>query len=111
MAQAFYEKHGGKTIILARFVPIIRTFAPVVAGIGRMCYTRFLMFNVVGGVSWVSSMILAGFKSSFLPFHEKQAYLRHVGAELARYDDNGNRRPDTGPLGRATRTSASSLVS
>ena len=60
-AQAFYEKHGGKTIILARFVPIIRTFAPVVAGIGRMDYKRFLMFNIAGGIGWISSMMLLGY--------------------------------------------------
>jgi membrane-associated protein len=59
-AQHFYEKHGGKTIILARFMPIIRTFAPVVAGVGRMHYPRFLAFNVVGGVGWVCSMVLFG---------------------------------------------------
>ena len=59
-AQQFYEKHGGKTIILARFMPILRTFAPVVAGVGRMEYRRFLCYNVVGGVSWVFSMVLAG---------------------------------------------------
>src|SRR5262245_32770667 len=60
-AQAFYERHGGKTIILARFVPIIRTFAPVVAGIGRMDYRKFLAFNVVGGIGWVVSMLLIGY--------------------------------------------------
>ncbi len=60
-AQAFYEKHGGKTIILARFMPIIRTFAPVVAGVGNMNYRKFLFFNVIGGVSWVVSMILIGY--------------------------------------------------
>ena len=63
-AQAFYEKHGGKTIILARFMPILRTFAPVVAGVGRMNYLKFLAFNVVGGIGWVVSMILIGY---FLP--------------------------------------------
>jgi len=60
-AQAFYEKHGGKTIILARFMPIVRTFAPVVAGVGKMEYRRFLMFNVVGGVAWIASMLLLGY--------------------------------------------------
>ncbi|MBY0523070.1 MAG: VTT domain-containing protein [Gemmataceae bacterium] len=60
-AQEFYERHGGKTIILARFMPILRTFAPVVAGVGRMEYRRFLMFNIVGGISWVCSMVLLGY--------------------------------------------------
>jgi membrane-associated protein len=60
-AQQFYERHGGKTIILARFMPIIRTFAPVVAGVGTMAYRRFVAFNVVGGVLWVWSMALLGF--------------------------------------------------
>jgi membrane-associated protein len=60
-AQAFYERHGGKTVVLARFMPIIRTFAPVVAGVGRMNYPRFLFFNVFGGIGWVASMILLGY--------------------------------------------------
>ena len=59
--QKFYEKHGGKTIILARFMPFARTFAPVVAGVGRMTYRRFAMFNIIGGVSWVLSMTFLGY--------------------------------------------------
>jgi membrane-associated protein len=60
-AKIFYEVHGGKTIIIARFMPFIRTFAPVVAGAARMHYKRFLMFNFVGGVSWICSMLLFGY--------------------------------------------------
>lgn len=60
-AKAFYEKHGGKTIVLARFVPIVRTFAPVVAGAAEMNYKTFLSFNIFGGVFWITSMSLAGY--------------------------------------------------
>ena len=57
----FYERYGGKTIIIARFVPIVRTFAPIVAGAAQMPYRKFVLFNVVGGFLWVFSMILAGY--------------------------------------------------
>ncbi len=57
----FYERYGGKTIVLARFIPIVRTFAPVVAGVGQMAYRRFLFFNVFGGIGWVASLTWAGY--------------------------------------------------
>jgi membrane-associated protein len=60
-AHEFYEKYGGKTIIIARFVPIVRTFAPIVAGAAQMSYRRFVAYNIVGGFLWVFSMILAGY--------------------------------------------------
>jgi membrane-associated protein len=65
--QRFYERHGGKTIFLARFVPIIRTFAPFVAGIGRMRYGYFATYNVTGAISWVLSFLVAGYFFGQLP--------------------------------------------
>lgn len=65
---AFYERHGGKTIIIARFIPIIRTYAPFVAGIANMPYPRFAMFNVVGAVVWVTSLSYAGYFFGNIPW-------------------------------------------
>lgn len=65
--QAFYEKHGGKTLFYAKFVPIVRTFAPFMAGVGRMNYTRFLSFNIFGGIAWVLSATLAGYYLGGIP--------------------------------------------
>jgi membrane-associated protein len=65
---AFYEKHGGKTLVISRFLPLFRTFAPFVAGIGAMSYARFTMFNVIGGLGWVVSLCLAGFWFGNMPW-------------------------------------------
>lgn len=67
----FFEKYGGKTIILARFVPIVRTFAPFVAGAGAMNYSKFILYNVVGGVAWVSTMMGAGMLFGGMAFVKK----------------------------------------
>jgi len=74
-AQQFYEKYGSKTIVIARFVPIVRTFAPVVAGVGQMRYRRFVTYNVAGGILWVFSMVLLGyFLASAVPNIDKNIH-------------------------------------
>jgi membrane-associated protein len=78
-AHDFYEKHGGKAIIMARFMPIVRTFVPVVAGIGNMPYKRFATFNIVGGLAWVVSMTIAGFFLGQIELVKKHIELMVIG--------------------------------
>ena len=80
--QRFYEVHGGKAVVLARFVPIVRTFAPFVAGVGRMHYPRFLAFDVLGGVSWVWGFGLLGYFTGAIPFVKENFGLVTIGVIL-----------------------------
>lgn len=72
---AFYDKHGGKTLVLSRFLPLFRTFAPFVAGIGAMSYARFTFFNLIGATAWVGSLTLAGYWFGNLPWIQKNLTL------------------------------------
>ena len=78
-AQLFYEKYGAKTIILARFVPIVRTFAPFVAGIGKMHFGRFWLYNVVGGAVWVTLFLVAGYWFGNIAIVKKNFFLVTIG--------------------------------
>jgi len=77
--RAFYDRHGGKTVLLARFLPILRTFAPFVAGVGRMSYARFLAFSFAGSVLWIGLFVLAGYFFGHLPVVRKNLTLMMLG--------------------------------
>jgi membrane-associated protein len=77
--QGFYDRHGGKTVIIARFVPIVRTFAPFVAGIGRMVYPRFMAFAICGAVLWIGSLVYAGYFFGNIPWVKNNLSLVIIG--------------------------------
>lgn len=81
-AKAFYERHGGKAIVLARFMPLVRTFTPFVAGVARMSYRQFVIYNIVGGVAWVISMTAAGYWFGQIPWIQRNFELVVIGIVL-----------------------------
>jgi membrane-associated protein len=103
----FYEKYGGKTIILARFVPIVRTFAPFVAGVGKMNYRRFITFNIVGGLVWVALFVLLGYLFGNVQFVKENFELVALGIVLVSVLPmvfeyvKSRRRPKTEPRGES----------
>ncbi|HXE38192.1 MAG TPA: DedA family protein [Azonexus sp.] len=80
---AFYEKHGGKTLVISRFLPLFRTFAPFVAGIGEMSYAKFTLFNLIGAVGWVVSLCLAGFWLGNIPWVKANLSLIIIGIVIS----------------------------
>ncbi len=77
--EAFYEKHGGKTVLFARFLPIIRTFAPFVAGIGHMVYNRFVLFSILGAIVWINSLVFLGYFFGNIPIIKNNLTLAILG--------------------------------
>ena len=77
--EMFYEKHGGKTVLFARFLPIIRTFAPFVAGIGHMIYTRFVLFSILGAIVWINSLVFLGYFFGNIPIIKNNLTLAILG--------------------------------
>ena len=102
--QAFYDKYGGVTIIIGRFVPIIRTFAPFLAGVAGMSYRRFLSYNVIGGVVWVASLVYAGYLFGNIPWVKNNLTLI-VDRDRRGVADSGGRRRSCRNAGSRSRAS------
>jgi membrane-associated protein len=86
--EKFFEKYGAKTIIIARFIPIVRTYAPFVAGVARYSYPQFLLFNVVGACIWVFSLVGVGFFLGELPFIQNNLYCRYIFNHLTQHNSS-----------------------